>query len=74
MLTEQQVRQFHEEGYLFLPETFTPEEVAILSRRPMRSTASSAPRCGARNPARPAPPSPRISTMRHTACSPATRA
>ena len=30
MLTEDQVRQFHEEGYLFLPETFSPEEVAIL--------------------------------------------
>ena len=30
MLTENQVRQFHEEGYLFLPETFSPEEVAIL--------------------------------------------
>ena len=23
MLSEDQVRQFHEEGYLFLPETFT---------------------------------------------------
>ena len=23
MLTEYQVRQFHEEGYLFLPETFS---------------------------------------------------
>ena len=30
MLTEQQTKQFHEEGYLFLPETFSPEEVAIL--------------------------------------------
>lgn len=30
MLTEEQVRQFHEEGYLFLPETFRPEEVAVL--------------------------------------------
>lgn len=32
MLTEAQVRQFHEEGYLFLPETFTPIEVDILRR------------------------------------------
>jgi ectoine hydroxylase len=32
MLTEDQVRQFHEEGYLFLPETFSAQEVAILSR------------------------------------------
>jgi len=30
MLTPQQVRQFHHEGWLFLPETFTDEEVAVL--------------------------------------------
>jgi ectoine hydroxylase len=30
MLTDQQVRHFHEEGYLFLPETFTAEECAFL--------------------------------------------
>jgi ectoine hydroxylase len=30
MLTPQQVRQFQEEGYLFLPETFTDEEIAVL--------------------------------------------
>jgi ectoine hydroxylase len=30
MLTERQVRQFHDEGYLFLPETFSEAEVAIL--------------------------------------------
>ena len=30
-LTEAQVRQFREEGWLFLPETFSPEEVALLS-------------------------------------------
>jgi ectoine hydroxylase len=30
MLTERQVRQFHQEGYLFLPETFSATEVAIL--------------------------------------------
>src|ERR1700709_625874 len=29
-LTQQQIRQFHEEGYLFLPETFSLEEVAVL--------------------------------------------
>ena len=29
-LTEQQVRQFNEEGYLFLPDCFSPEEVAAL--------------------------------------------
>ena len=26
MLTEAQVRQFNEEGYLFLPETFSPRK------------------------------------------------
>src|ERR1700690_3200832 len=30
MLTDQQIRHFHEEGYLFLPETFTQEECAFL--------------------------------------------
>jgi ectoine hydroxylase len=30
MLTPQQVRQFEQEGYLFLPDTFTDEEVAVL--------------------------------------------
>ena len=30
MLTPQQVRQFEEEGYLFLPETFTDDEIAVL--------------------------------------------
>jgi ectoine hydroxylase len=29
-LSDEQIRQFHEEGWLFLPETFTPEEVAVL--------------------------------------------
>ena len=29
-LTQEQLRQFHEEGWLFLPETFSPEEVAAL--------------------------------------------
>ncbi len=30
MLSDQQVRHFNEEGYLFLPETFTPDECAVL--------------------------------------------
>ena len=29
-LSEDQVRQFKEEGWLFLPETFSAEEVAVL--------------------------------------------
>jgi ectoine hydroxylase len=30
MLTQAQVEQFHTEGWLFLPETFTDEEIAVL--------------------------------------------
>ncbi len=30
MLTPQQVRQFQDEGYLFLPDTFRDEEIAVL--------------------------------------------
>ena len=30
MLSEDQIRHFHKEGYLFLPETFTQEECAFL--------------------------------------------
>lgn len=29
-LTETQMEQFHEEGYFFIPEAFSPEEVAVL--------------------------------------------
>jgi ectoine hydroxylase len=29
-LTDQQVRQFDTEGWLFLPDAFSPEEVAVL--------------------------------------------
>jgi ectoine hydroxylase len=31
-LTQQQLDQFEQEGWLFLPETFTPDEVALLKR------------------------------------------
>ncbi len=34
-LTEEQVRQFNEEGYLFLPDCFSPEEVAALRQEAM---------------------------------------
>ena len=75
MLTEQQTRQFHEEGYLFLPETLlSAAEVAILKSeaeqiyRQQRPEAS-----GARNPAPPGPRSPLTSTTKPMRCSPATR-
>ena len=31
-LTHEQIAQFNEQGWLFLPELFTPEEVAVLRR------------------------------------------
>ena len=30
-LTNQQMEQFHEEGYFFIPEAFSPEEVALMN-------------------------------------------
>ena len=30
-LNAQQVKQFEDEGWLFLPETFSPEEVEVLA-------------------------------------------
>ena len=29
-LSKEQLEQFHEEGYLFLPEVFTPEELSLI--------------------------------------------
>ena len=31
-LTQEQIDQFHQEGWLFIPELFSPEEVAVLKR------------------------------------------
>ena len=31
-LSKEQLKQFHEEGYIFLPEVFTPEEAKLLKR------------------------------------------
>jgi ectoine hydroxylase len=31
-LTQDQIAHFHEQGWLFLPELFTPEEVTLLRR------------------------------------------
>ena len=73
MLTQAQVGQFHEEGYLFLPETFSATEVAILKSEAEKIYRQQRPKSGARNPAPRVPPSPRTCTMRRTACSPATR-
>ena len=31
-LSKEQIKQFHEEGYLFLPEVFTPDEAKLLKQ------------------------------------------
>jgi ectoine hydroxylase len=31
-LTQQQIEDFNREGWLFLPELFSPEEIALLAR------------------------------------------
>jgi ectoine hydroxylase len=42
-LTDQQVAHFHREGYLFLPELFAPEEVAVLREEAERIYAEQRP-------------------------------
>ena len=73
-LTPQQIEFFNREGWLFLPELFSPEEVAYLAREAATSTTPIAPRCGARRAARRAPPLPRISITRRSARSARIRA
>src|SRR5438034_5474416 len=67
-LTQAQIDYFNREGWLFLPELFAPEEVALLAAKPSVSTTPIAPRCGAKKAARRARPLPRISTMKPSAC------
>jgi hypothetical protein len=53
MLTDSRVRQFHEEGYLFLPETFSGTEVAILkSEAEARGPGCADPLCTRLRPGR----------------------
>ncbi len=42
-LTDQQIAHFHREGYLFLPELFTPAEVAVLREEAGRIYAEQRP-------------------------------
>ncbi len=71
VLTEQQLQQFRDEGYLFLPELFAPEEVAVLRRRGRRRLSQEhRPESLAReDPAPRAPRSPPTPTTRPSACS-----
>ena len=74
-LTQQQIDDFNREGWLFLPELFSPEEVALLAREADQHLRHQpARRSGARKAARRAPPLPRISTTRRSPCSARIRA
>ena len=73
-LTPQQIEFFHREGWLFLPELFTQEEVDFLAREAVSSTTPTGPRSGARRAARRAPPLPPISTTKASARSARIRA
>ena len=73
-LTPQQIDDFNREGWLFLPELFSPEEVAYLAREAEDIYDADRPRYGARRAARRAPPLPRISTTRLRRCSARIRA
>jgi ectoine hydroxylase len=68
-LTSQQHRLFAEEGYLFLPDCFSEEEMAILRDEAEQIYASNRQRSGARKPAHPAPLSPRTPTTKPSASS-----
>ena len=73
-LTQQQIDDFNREGWLFLPELFSPEEVAYLAHEAEGIYDANRPRCGGRRAARRAPPLPPISTTRRSACSARIRA
>ena len=74
-LTPEQLQQFDELGYLFLPGCFTEEEVAVLRDEAEAIYRHRPPGGVAREDrARRAPPSPPTPTTRRSACSAAIRA
>ena len=64
-LTQQQIDDFHREGWLFLPELFSPEEVAYLAReaRPEHTSRGEQFRARSRWGPRCEPRRPRLSSM-----------
>ncbi len=72
-LTPQQIESFRTEGWLFLPELFTPEEVELLRREAISIYDEQRPKSGAKKAAHRARPLPPISTTRHFVCSARTR-
>ena len=63
-LTPEQIDTFDEQGYVFFPNCFSEDEVAVLRSEADAFSGPTARRSGARRPARRAPPSPRTLTMR----------
>jgi len=57
-LTSHQLRQFAEEGYLFLPDCFTEEEVAILRDEAEQIYATNRPEVWREKTSAPRTPSP----------------
>jgi hypothetical protein len=73
-LTKDQLAQFEDEGYLFLPGLFTRKEVDVLMGEVPASSARTARRSSARRTARRrVPPSPPTPTTRPSPGSPAIR-
>lgn len=68
MLTDSQVSQFRDEGYLFLPDTFTEEECAVLRDEAELIYRQNGPKYDGRNPAHRARRSPRTCTTKRSAC------
>ena len=67
-LTPQQLQEFDERGYLFLPDCFSEEEIAALRSEADKIYASNRQEVCARNRGRRAPPSRRIRTTRPFVC------
>ena len=73
-LTQQQIDHFNREGWLFLPELFSQEEVDFLAREAVAIYDANRPEVWRDKAARRAPPLPPISTTRRLACSAPIRA
>ena len=55
-LTQQQLEHFDEEGWIFLENCFSPEEVAVLNEEARKFTPRNVKKSGAKHQAHPAQP------------------
>ena len=60
-LSAEQVKAFDEQGYVFFPDCFSEEEIAL---KPTTSSGSIVRKSGERKAARHAPPLPRTNSIR----------